>query len=58
MIPNKYKSISTTIIFFHRHVDIFIVLINYFSNIQNIEEINRNIYDIRNKDEYDYKIKK
>ena len=24
----------------------------------NIEEINRNIYDIKNKDEYDYKIKK
>lgn len=24
----------------------------------NIDEINRNIYDIKNKDEYDYKIKK
>ena len=24
----------------------------------NIEEINRNIYDIKNKDEYDFKIKK
>ena len=24
----------------------------------NIEEINRNIYDIKNKDNYDYKIKK
>ena len=24
----------------------------------NVEEINRNIYDIKNKDEYDYKIKK
>ena len=23
-----------------------------------IEEINRNIYDIKNKDEYDFKIKK
>ena len=24
----------------------------------NVEEINRNIYDIKNKDEYDFKIKK
>ena len=24
----------------------------------NLEEINRNIYDIKNKDEYDFKIKK
>ena len=24
----------------------------------NLDEINRNIYDIKNKDEYDFKIKK
>ena len=24
----------------------------------NIDEINRNIYDVKNKDEYDFKIKK
>ena len=24
----------------------------------NIEDINRNIYDIRNKDDYDFKVKK